>query len=234
MPYCVHCGVELEETAMACPLCHTPVMDPGAPVDPNAARPYPTEKMDIEPASRPEVALILSAMFASVALCCGVLNLFLRSDRLWSLYVLGAALMLWVWFVPPLMMKKLPLWLRLTVDALSVGVYVFLISVDLNGMDWFLTLALPIVLLGTGVLLFLGLMLQNGRRSILTGITLIIGAVGVILAGVEFFIDFWIDGVWEPTWSIIIVAVCVALVIPLIVVRRVPNLREEARRRFHI
>ncbi|MEG2454834.1 MAG: DUF6320 domain-containing protein [Oscillospiraceae bacterium] len=234
MSYCVHCGVELDETAMACPLCHTPVIDPGHPVDRDAPRPYPTEKANIEPASRGEVALLLTAMFASVALCCGILNLFLHTQRMWSMYVIGAAVMLWVWLVPPLLMKKLALWLRLLADALAVGVYVFLISIDLGGLNWFLGLALPIILLGTAIVVGLGILLRDGGRSILSSITLTIGGLGLFLFGAEFFIDFWADHTWEPTWSIVIVAVCVALMIPLVVVRRIPNLREEVRRRFHI
>ena len=87
------------------------------------------------PVSKRELALLLTAMLASVSVCCGLLNLFLPTDRTWSLYVIGAALMLWLWLVPPLLLRGMPLVLRLAVDAAAVGVYVFLIAVDLNGMD---------------------------------------------------------------------------------------------------
>ena len=33
MSYCVNCGVELDPSAGICPLCHTPVVNPGRPVD---------------------------------------------------------------------------------------------------------------------------------------------------------------------------------------------------------
>ncbi|MEG1431261.1 MAG: zinc ribbon domain-containing protein, partial [Oscillospiraceae bacterium] len=81
------------------------------------------------------------------------------------MYVIGAAVMLWVWLVPPLLMKKLALWLRLLADALAVGVYVFLISIDLGGLNWFLGLALPIILLGTAIVVGLGILLRDGGRS---------------------------------------------------------------------
>ena len=99
-------------------------------------------------------------------------------------------------------------------------------------MDWYLGLGLPVVLLGTAVLLFLGLTLRN--RSILSSITLIIGAIGVFLFGVELLVDRWLYATWTPTWSLIVLTVCVALIIPLVVVRRNPALREEARKRFHL
>ncbi len=124
--------------------------------------------------------------------------------------------------------------LRLVLDVLAVGIYVLLIAVDLDGIGWFLHLALPIVLLGGAIVLFLGLMMQGGRRSILTSVTLIIGSVGAFMAGVEFFVDRYLEGAWEPGWSLVVLTVCVAMVIPLVIVRRVPSLREEVRRRFHM
>ena len=235
MSYCINCGVELDATASFCPLCHTPVVNPREPVDAQSPKPFPTHRMEVPQVSKWEVALLLSAMFLSVAVCCGVLNIFfLQAERAWSLYVIGAVVMLWIWFVPPLLMRGIHLCLRLILDVLAIALYVFLISLDLKGGAWYWHLALPIILLGGACVLFLGLMLRSGRRSILTSITLIIGSVGVFLFGVEFFVDWFALGSWEPGWSLVVLAVCVALVIPLIIVRRVPALREEVRRRFHM
>lgn len=50
----------------------------------------------------------------------------------------------------------------------------------------------------------------------------------------ELLIDRYFLGRWQPGWSLVVLTVCAALVIPLIVVRRVPALREEVRRRFHL
>ena len=135
MSYCVHCGVELDATASFCPLCHTRVLDPGQPVDTASPKPFPTRRGEVAPAAKQEVALLITAMLASVAVCCGVLNLFLRADRMWSLYVIGAAAMLWLWLVPPLLARGMHLLLRLLLDVAAVALYVYLISVDLNGRD---------------------------------------------------------------------------------------------------
>ena len=235
MSYCVNCGVELDPSAGICPLCHTPVVNPGRPVDEEAPPPFPTRRAEVQPVNKWEVALLLSAMLASVAVCCGLLNLFfLRSDRPWSLYVIGAAVMLWIWLVPPLLHRTMPLWLRLLLDVAAVGVYVYLISIDLRGHDWYMGLALPIILTGGAIMAALGLLLGKGRRSILSSVTLIIGSVGLFLVGVEVFIDRWLFGRWTPGWSLVVLAVCAALVIPLLVVRHRPALREDARRRFHM
>lgn len=234
MSYCVNCGVELDATAKRCPLCQTPVVNPNQPVDTISPRPFPTQKGEVAPVSKLELAMLISVMLASVAVACGVLNIFLRAERTWSLYVIGAAVMLWIWFVPPLLKRGLPLALRLVLDVCAIGIYIYLISIDLDGSQWFWHLALPIILLGGAVALFLGLMLREHRRSILTSVTLIIGSLGVLLVGVEVFVDRYLLGQWTPGWSLVVLTVCVALVIPLIVVRRVPSLREEVRRRFHM
>lgn len=234
MSYCVNCGVELDGTARFCPLCHTPVLNPNQPVDAAAPTPFPEERGEVPPAARREAAILLSAMLASAAVCCGVLNLFLHPERMWSLYVIGAAVMLWIWLVPPLLDRGMHLLLRLLLDIGAVALYVFFISLDLDGWSWYAGLALPIILWGGALLLLLGLVLRVHRRSLLTTATILLGSAGVFLVGVEFLIDRWIAHAWEPTWSIVVLAVCTGLVIPLLVVRRVPALREEARRRFHV
>lgn len=235
MSYCVNCGVELDPTARECPLCQTEVMNPRQAVDSALPPPFPTMRAEVLPVDRRELILLLSAMLASVAVCTGVLNLFfLHSQRPWSLYVVGAAVMLWIWLVPPLFVRAMPLWLRLFLDAAAVGVYVYLMSIDLRGQAWFLGLALPIILCLTAIMTGLGLLLEGKKRSILTSVTVVIGSVGLFLLSVEFFVDRWLFGAWEPGWSLVVLTVSVALMIPLIVVRRRPVLREEARRRFHL
>lgn len=234
MSYCVNCGVELDATAAFCPLCHTPVYNPAQPVDTVSPTPFPTERREVPPAAKGALAILLSAMLASVAVCCGLLNLILRAEHIWSLYVIGAALMLWIWLVPPLLFRKLVLWVQLGVDAAAVAIYVLLIALELDGLDWFLHLALPIILLLGAAGLFLGFLLRGGRRSILSSAALVIGTIGIFLVGVELFADRYLYGQWSPGWSIIILAVCASLIIPLVVVRRVPSLREEVRRRFHM
>ena len=156
-------------------------------------------------------------------------------NHTWSLYVIGAALMIWIWTVPPLLHhRKDTFRLQLLADVLAIAVYVSLIAVDLDGWDWYWHLALPIILLLGALFLFWGLTMGRRKRSTLTSMTLVIGSIGVFILGVERFVDLFFLGHWSPGWSLIVLAVCVILIIPLIVVRRVPSLREEVRRRFHL
>lgn len=234
MSYCVNCGVELGAAATACPLCHTQVVNPAQPPDPEAQPFFPTRREEIPPVSRREAALLLSAMLVSVGLCCGLLNLVFYPEKWWSLFAAGAVVTLWIWFVLPLLVRRLSVWSRLTLDVCAVGMYVGLIALALDGMDWFLRLALPIVLCAAAILPIVCWLLRSRRCSILVSTVLVLLAVGAFAVSVELFCDLYLKGVWLPGWSLVILASCVGLAIPLIIVRRVPALREEVRRRFHM
>lgn len=230
MPYCVNCGVELNPGAPACPLCGTPAWRP----DPAEPPYFPTKPGEVRPASRREAMILLTAMLASVSLCCGLLNLILPTERPWSLYVIGAAVMLWIWFALPMLSRRLPVFFRLTADVAAIGLYVWMISIDLDGGAWFRGLALPILGLAGGLVFLLSFLLRGGRRSALSAMALSIGAAGLLALGVEWAIDRYFYGEWRPGWSLVVLVVCVGLIIPLRIVRRVPSLREEARRRFNL
>lgn len=233
MSYCVNCGVELDSTAASCPLCRTPVSNPRQPVDRDGPAPFPTEPGEVPLLPRRGLAVLISAMLGSMALCSGLLNLVLLASHIWSLYVIGAAAMLWVFIVPPLLWRKLSLPVMTLLDAAAIGLYVLLIAWELDGLDWYLHLALPAVVLLGAILLVQVLLLRNGR-SILSSIALVIASIAVFVAGLELLGDLYFHGEWGPSWSLVVLIVAGALEIPLLVVRRVPSLRREARRRFHM
>lgn len=232
MSYCVYCGVELDQTARACPLCGTPVVDPAGSVDTVSPRPYPTRSTPVEPPGKREVAKLLTAVLVSVAAVCALLNLFLDPSTLWSLYVVGGAVSLWLWVAPSLLWPRLPLWGKLLIDGGAAAGYLLLIAWNVNGLDWYLGLALPMTLTWTALALGLGFFLPG--RSILTSVTLLLGATGCYCLAVELFIDLWTAGRWRPVWSLVVSAACAAAMAVLVTVRAVPSLRELVRRKFHL
>lgn len=232
MSYCVNCGVELDASASFCPLCHTPVSNPAQPADQSVPPFFSPNRVEVAPVSKRELSLLLTAMLLSVSVCCAILNLFLLPELDWYLYAVGASVMLWVWFVTPLL-KKTPVWARLTLDVVAVGIYIFLISLATEG-DWFDALALPILAIAAILVFGLSFLLRDRRRSTLSSIALSIGTAGLFALGVEFCADRYFTGSWQPGWSLVVLTICVALTIPLTIVRWVPSLREEARRHFHL
>ena len=60
MSYCVNCGVELDVTASACPLCNTKVYNPNQPVATDVPPPYATVKGHTEPVKMKEFTILMS------------------------------------------------------------------------------------------------------------------------------------------------------------------------------
>ena len=234
MSYCVNCGVELGKGTRACPLCGTPVLNPNGPEQEPEAPFFPTRQEKVKPVSKKSLALLLTSMLASVAVCCGLLNLALRPDIRWSLYAVGGAIMLWIFFVPPLLWRQIPLTVRIFFNVCAVGLYVLLIALACDGLNWYLRLALPILGFVALIGILVGAFLRYKHHSMLvTIVALLLGAAAQCLA-IEFCVDRFLRSWWGPGWSLIVLAVCVGLSVPLIVVRCVSSLREEARRRFHV
>lgn len=234
MSYCVQCGVGLHGGAKSCALCQTPVVNPNKPTNSELPPPFPSKREAVQPVSKTELAILMTVMLGCVAVLCTFLNLFLHPDgALWSLYVIGAGVMLWVWVVLPLAKPRMSLTLKVCLDLGAIILYLYLIAQDLNGMDWFLAIALPISLTAMAQMLLVVEWMKDGR-SILTSATILIGTVGVFLILMELYLDRYLHGAYRPGWSCAVAAVCVALIIPLVVVRHRPTLRDEVRRRFHV
>ena len=66
MSYCVNCGVELDPSAKTCPLCGTPAWHPELDAPPY----FPANSAAVQPASRREAAILLTAM---LAVCVGLI-----------------------------------------------------------------------------------------------------------------------------------------------------------------
>ena len=233
MSYCVHCGVELDRNARRCPLCGTRVLDPAELPEEDGPAFFPTRPAKVEPVSKFSMALLISSMLISVTVCCGLLNLVLKPGTPWSLYVLGAAVMLWVWSVFPLLARRSPVWLRFGLDLVMVALYVGLIAKTVEGERWYLLLAVPMMLL-IGATLALALWIFRVKRSMLSTVTVILAAIGLICVEIELCCDLYFHCALDLGWSLVVFACCFGVCVPLIVIRRVPSLREEVRRRFHM
>lgn len=88
--------------------------------------------------------------------------------------------------------------MRLTLDVLAVGVYILLIAIALDGMDWFVGLALPIVAAGVLVIPVLYWIIRTRRCSLLVSAVLVLLALGLFAVLTEFLCDRYLKGVWLP------------------------------------
>ena len=107
MSYCVNCGVELAESEHACPLCHTEVLNPAQPFDRKAPRPFPSRLDLFTPSNnRGFIAAIVTLVLALPAAICLACDIAYTEGAGWSMLVVGAMAMLWVFIVPTLYIRR--------------------------------------------------------------------------------------------------------------------------------
>ena len=156
MSYCVNCGVELDASATKCPLCDTPVYNPKAPEPATQPSPFPKEKGQVEVVKRKDLGVLLTVIVLATAATCGLLNALVFQGNLWSLAVIGVFLVLWVIMIPVVIYTRQPIYLSILLDGVAVVVYLYLLTYLTGHNGWFYGLGLPIVLLVTAVVSYLG------------------------------------------------------------------------------
>ena len=234
MSYCVNCGVELDRTAKKCPLCRTDVINPNCPVDETTPTPYPVEKGTVDPVSRKGISVFLSVVFIAIAIACLLLNLFLfNQEGFWSAYVMGGCLLLWILFVPP-MILRVPVLLILILDGATVAFYLLVIATESNGRNWYFQLALPIVIAVTILISFYYYMTKHYKMSYLTKTAYIIGEVAALNVVIELAIRHMLEDRFYIRWSAVVLTCCMVVVIAIITVTKHSQLREQVRRRMHM
>ena len=234
MAYCVNCGVKLEETLTKCPLCNTPVYHPQEEKTEKKVPPYPSERGTVEKVKRTDLAILLIVLFGSTAVGCGLLNLFVYKGSLWSLYVIGACLVFLVFSIPIMVYRKLPYILMVLIDGCAVLFYLALVAWVNHGMDWYVQIAVPIILLGTVLGAVLLYVYQHVSRSILFTAMVVVIEMAVFCADIDLSVCYYLHEKFCLTWSAAVVVCAAIITVSLITVMRISRLREEVRRRMHI
>jgi len=234
MSYCVNCGVELDKTCKACPLCNVPVVNPIQPVDTLSLAPYPKEKGQVSPAIHSDLAILLSVVYSATAIVCGVLNLFVFGGSVWSFYIIGICILLWIFSVPAFIYTKLPIYLSILLDGMAVAFYIGLIAYSFPGDGWYFNIALPIVVTITAFTNFFAFFNRRNNSSILSQAVLVFAGIGLVSVEIEILIHRYFDSKIYLTWAAVVLTCCAIIVVALLTIIKRSRLREEVRRRMHI
>lgn len=158
MSYCVNCGVKLAESEAACPLCDTPIVNPRAEREETGYAPYPprVETQKINTSFIAVLALLVLLVPIVVTFVCDLIGDFTID---WSPYPMGACVLVYVFLFVPMFFKKPLVYVFIAIDGAAVCLYLALIAWLVDGMDWYLPVALPItaatgVLVGCATLIF--------------------------------------------------------------------------------
>lgn len=233
MSYCVNCGVELDSSLKSCPLCHTPVINPNELQKAGVSSPYAKEKGQVDVVKRKDWAVLTSIVLIATSLSCLLLNLFVFPGNLWSLFIIGACMVLFVLVIPIVIYTKLPVYISLLFDGIAVGVYLYLITFNTVSSEWFMGLGLPIVALITILVEIFALLIRTFPVSIITTALYVFVTIAFLCMGIELLIRHYYNTPLHLTWSAVVLTVCGVISILLITVLSKHRLRDALRRRLH-
>ncbi|MEG1997464.1 MAG: zinc ribbon domain-containing protein [Clostridiales bacterium] len=233
MSYCVNCGVELAESEKFCPLCGVAVNNPRSPWKEVNSSPYPpTLELLMRRVDRRYMAVLIS-VFLLIPVCITILCDLLGGGGLsWSIYVLGAAVILMVWFVLPLYCNR---YRRLTFLALDCLVVIgYLWAIAWNGRQgWFYPVALPIAVTVSVLQWGMAYYFRKGKgKLLLQRIALTLIAAAIVSMVVELVVDLYCMGTILFNWSPYVLIPCLILAVALQIIQRKNNFKEEIRKRL--
>ena len=234
MSYCVECGVQLAQELEKCPLCHTPVINPNQPRGERAEPVYPDQiEVAIGQIDR-GYARQLSVIITMVPIIIVLLLDLLDGGRMWSPYVIGAMVMLWCFLVVPFVFRLRRPYLYVTLDVLALCGYLALIAYMSGNFSWYLSIALPLlVLIGVSILLTL-LILRRVEMVKLHRAALLL----LLLAGILMVLEVIIDrSLWDAvmlSWSHYAATPLVVIAPMAFLLERNKVMKEEIRKRLFL
>jgi hypothetical protein len=233
MSYCVNCGVELDVTATACPLCNTKIYNPNQPPATDVPTPYATVKGHTEPVKKKEFTIFVSTVLIVTSLVCFLLNQLVIQIGHWSYYVVGICAMLWIFMVPLFFPQKVNIYFQLLFNGIIIALFLGLVSHLHPNNHWYEHIAMPIVGLGTLLLEIIFLFAIKLKSSVLVKTAISIAAIGVFCLVTELVIDLHMKGSFSLFWSAIVASCAFVIDIVLMTIYWLDGLRAEIRRRMH-
>lgn len=233
MSYCVNCGVELDQDLKVCPLCNTPVFNPREVKTPGLKNTFPLEKGHVEEVKRKDLGLFLSIMLLTIGITCMLLNFLVFSQNRWSFIVVGICFVLWVFCIPFVILRRIPVYMSLFLDGVSTVALLYCITYLTQSRNWFWGLGLPIVILCTIIAELFAICMKKIKVTFLSTMLYVVIAVALLCTGIEMLIDLFIKQHISLSWSAVVLTVCAILSILLINLLSIARLRNAVRRRLH-
>lgn len=209
MPYCSRCGVEVNEKAEKCPLCHSPIQK--FYEDPAPGREYPVDELNsaaprTSPKERRIIAISMTSFGIMIPLLITLAVDVVDNRRIsWSIYPAIALLTCWLMVLPPLIKTKkshIIIWSEFLIVSL------FLTSLYILGHNSFsiITIGIPIAFMAAiicdGVVLLSSKSVKKGSNIA----SFILMGIGLFCGVTDLYLTFMMEGVFHMGWSLIVMA----------------------------
>ena len=177
MPYCVNCGVKLDDFTPKCPWCMTDVFRPQVEEKTSVDSPFPIKTDIPEQKKRKYTSVIISVLLLLPSVVSLVVNYLLSPQTPWSAYVVSTSILLWVLFALPFMFKKIRPYLLIVLDATAIAAYASVFFVLVHSGEWFLKIFIPLDILSLATGLFLAGFFKSKKHSKLHSLMAIFGTI---------------------------------------------------------
>jgi len=170
------------------------------------------------------VLLIISI---AITLICLLVNIINYSGVLWSLYIIGTILYLWITVAYPLFIKR-KIGHIIVITAISSSIYLYLLELGTRMKGWGLSYATPFLFIASTFMITLIILLRRLKwreYSTYQTIMIILGLLPII---------FCITGLVDPIWPSILSAVYSLLTLSGMLIFVNKKYKNELIRRFHI
>ena len=104
--------------------------------------------------------------------------------------------------------NQFPIYIYLLFDGIAVGFFLYLITFNTPGSDWFFKLALPIIVLITILVEILAMLLHALPISFISTGLYIFVEIAVFCIGLELLIEHYIGSPKHLVWSAVVLTVC--------------------------
>ncbi len=230
MSYCVNCGVELEQGCGECPLCETPVINPREFYNKPEKPAYP-EVIKIPKSTHKRFTVFVISMVLLIPnIVLAVLDMAFWGSGI-SAYIFGGTVLVWTWFLFPMLWKKPLPFILLQIDAIALLAYLYLFKLKSNESGWFEGLAVPMVIACWAIAAVFIFWSRKPIRKSYTGIAATV-AVIVMSYVIEICVDMFVFGRLQLGVSFAVTACCIPIIIFFIVLAKSRRLNAWVSRKF--
>ncbi len=198
--YCIKCGVELAETEKSCPLCKTVVCHPDF-ANTTVEAQYPPKTLPDKEKQTRVFCFVVLAFFLIALFIIPLCDMQFDKTVEWAGFVIGGILLFYEIFVLPFWFKKPNPVIFVPCGFTAVALYLHYVCAATAG-DWFLTLALPIVV-GVGAIVTAVVTLvkyvKKGKLFIFGGAGV---ALGAFMLPIELLVNYTFGVTNFVAWSI--------------------------------
>lgn len=231
MKYCTECKMSINTELPKCPLCSmvlTGVHETGTldTRDNGASAMYPMSEID---KIHKYNFLFRLFLFISIVIgsTCLLINLMTFSGDLWSMYIIGTMLYLWITVGYPLFIKK-KIGQIIVIVAISTSIYLYALELATRSKGWGLSYVIPFLFIAATLLITFIILLKrlNWREyTLYQTIMIIMGFLPVI---------FCLIGLVTPVWPSVLSAFYSLLTLTGMFIFADRKYKNELIKRFHL